>query len=566
MKFLGSQLTYFVSDRQVRRNLGALVKYLLFVLGVMLTYTVVFHYLMLRFEGQKHTWLTGFYWTLTVMSTLGFGDITFHTDVGRLFSIVVLLSGIVLLLIMLPFAFIRYFYAPWLEAQLWHQAPRSVAPEVRDHVVICRYDSIARGVIQKLDFNRIPYVVLEPDPVAAARLMGDEISVVTGEVDSRTTYERVRIGAARMVFANAEDTINTSITLTIREMEARVPICALAEEEDSIDVLELSGATHVLPLKRQLGEHLTARITSGIDAAHVVGTFKDLQITEFSVHETSLVGKTLKETRLRELTGVNVVGVWERGRLGPVHPDLQLSPIAVPVAVGTAEQIGRLNQLIDGPDVSGRPVLVIGGGKVGRATAVALKDRGLSVCLVEKNERLRRVLARSFENLVIGDAADRGVLLEAGLEEAAAVALTTNNDAVNVHLTVYCRRLKPELNIVSRITHERNIEAIYRAGADFALSYSSLGREYFIARLMGREPVMVGEGADFFLVPVPASLAGKTLGESEIGARAGLIVIAVENGQQTLTNPPLATPLESGSRLLMLGTTDQRAAFSSKFE
>ena len=389
MKFLGSQLSYFVSDRQVRRNLGALVKYLLFVLGVMLTYTVVFHYLMLRFEGQKHTWLTGFYWTLTVMSTLGFGDITFHTDVGRLFSIVVLLSGIVLLLIMLPFAFIRYFYAPWLEAQIWHQAPRSVAPEVRDHVVICRYDSIARGVIQKLDFNRIPYVVLEPDPVAAARLMGDEISVVTGEVDSRTTYERVRVGAARMVFANAEDTINTSITLTIREMEARVPICALAEEEDSIDVLELSGATHVLPLKRQLGEHLTARITSGIDAAHVVGTFKDLQITEFSVHETSLVGKTLKETRLRELTGVNVVGVWERGRLGPVHPDLQLSPVAVPVAVGTAEQIGRLNRLLDGPDLSGRPVLVIGGGKVGRATAVALEGRGLSVYLVEKNERLR---------------------------------------------------------------------------------------------------------------------------------------------------------------------------------
>ena len=106
------------------------------------------------------------------------------------------------------------------------------------------------------------------------------------------------------------------------------------------------------------------------------------------------------------------------------------------------------------------------------------------------------------------------------------MALSTNNDAVNIHLTVYCRRLKPELNIVSRITHERNVEAIYRAGADFALSYASLGREYFIARLLGREPVMVGEGADFFLVPVPESLAGKTLGESEIGARTGLIVIA----------------------------------------
>ena len=113
---------------------------------------------------------------------------------------------------------------------------------------------------------------------------------------------------------------------------------------------------------------------------------------------------------------------------------------------------------------------------------------------------------------------------------------------------------------------ERNIEAIYRAGADFALSYASLGREYVIARLLGREPVMVGEGADFFLVPVPASLAGKTLGDSQIGARTGLVVIAVEDGGEALTNPSPATPLAAGSRLLMLGTAEQRKAFSEELE
>jgi voltage-gated potassium channel len=39
------------------------------------------------------------------------------------------------------------------------------------------------------------------------------------------------------------------------------------------------------------------------------------------------------------------------------------------------------------------------------------------------------------------------------------------------------RRLNPKLRIVSRITHERNIEAVHRAGADFVLSYTSLGVE-----------------------------------------------------------------------------------------
>ena len=60
------------------------------------------------------------------MTTLGFGDITFTSDTGRLFSMVVLLSGVVFLLVMLPFLFIRLFYAPWLEARVRMRAPREV--------------------------------------------------------------------------------------------------------------------------------------------------------------------------------------------------------------------------------------------------------------------------------------------------------------------------------------------------------------------------------------------------------------------------------------------------------
>jgi hypothetical protein len=89
-------------------------------------YSVLFHLLML-YEGRQYSWITGFYWTLTTMSTLGFGDITFTSDAGKIFSVVVLLSGIVFLLVMLPFTFIQFFYAPWLEEQNKARAPRSGA-------------------------------------------------------------------------------------------------------------------------------------------------------------------------------------------------------------------------------------------------------------------------------------------------------------------------------------------------------------------------------------------------------------------------------------------------------
>ncbi len=566
MKFIASQLTYLVAERRLRQSFGALAKYLLFLSVVITIFSVLFHVIMLRFEGQEHSWLTGFYWTLTVMSTLGFGDITFHSDVGRVFSIAVLLSGVVLLLIVLPFTFIQYFYAPWLEARIRHQAPREVAPGLKGHVIICRHESIAPGLIAKLRFNDIPYVVIEPDPVVAARMMGDGLAVVTGETDSGATYERVRVRDARLVFANAEDTTNTNITLTVREVSPDVPIVALAEDEDSVDILELSGASLALPLKQRLGEHLAARTSSGAGSVHVVGQFRDLLVVEFAVKGTPFAEATLRETRLREKTGLSVVAVREQAQVRAVSPELSLSGAAVPVALGTAEQVAALRGLLGDSGAAVRPALVIGAGKVGWAAVAALQHRGVPVRVVDKDRRRRVPPGLEPERHIVGDAADRDVLLEAGLEDVSAVLLTTNDDAVNIYLTVYCRRLKPELRIVSRITHERNTEAIYRAGADFVLSYASLGREHLASFLLGRDPVMLGEGTDFFTTPVPDSLVGKPLRESGVGERTGLVVIGVEHGEQTLANPSSGAPLPRGARLLMLGTADQRRAFSREYD
>ncbi|HMR78917.1 MAG TPA: potassium channel family protein, partial [Polyangiaceae bacterium] len=88
MKSFTSQAIAVLRDRELRQNFWALGKTFLVLAVFIAIYSVVFHLLMLA-EGQNHSWLTGVYWTLTVMSTLGFGDITFHTDAGRLFSMLV---------------------------------------------------------------------------------------------------------------------------------------------------------------------------------------------------------------------------------------------------------------------------------------------------------------------------------------------------------------------------------------------------------------------------------------------------------------------------------------------
>ncbi len=565
MKLLVPQLAYFLHEGETRRNIRALLKVVVLIVAIIAVFSVVFHVIMLHVEGRQHSWLTGVYWTLTVMSTLGFGDVTFHSDLGRLFSIFVLLSGIVLLLIVLPFTFIRFFYAPWLEAQVRLRAPRTLPADTRGHVVICSYDSIAPGLIERLRLLGVPYVVIEPDPAVAARRHEAGVSVVTGDIDSRATYDDVRAAQARLIFANCADTRNTNIALSVREAAPDVPILATVESDASVDILEMSGCAHVLPLKRRLGERLSNRINSGSAEAHEIGRFRDLRVAEFPLHNTPLAGRTIRETGLREAIGINIVGIWERGRLQPVSPDTYLSKTGVVVVVGTEAQMLELNTLLVIYDINANPVVVIGGGRVGCATTQALKRKNVPVHLVEQDATLRPRIGRLPNRLFIGDAADRAVLMRAGLSDAPAVLLTTNDDAMNIYLAVYCRHLNPDLRIVSRITHEKNLEAVHRAGADFVVSYAALGMEYVLSLVQGRELGVLGEGVELFAVPPPAPLVGSTLAQSGIGARTGLSVIGIQQNGQVVTNPPSSTTLLRESELIMLGSTQQRQVFTEAF-
>ena len=565
MKFLPSQLAYLTSDREARGNLRALAKYMAFLAGLMAVYTVLFHIIKLNVEHEQHSWITGLYWTLVVMSTLGFGDITFTSDTGRVFSIVVLMSGVVFLLVMLPFLFIRLFYAPWLEARVRLRAPRDVPPAMHGHVIIAEYDAIAEGLIERLDAESIPYVVIEPNPARAGQLYGDGIFVLAGENDSRLTYERARAPVARLLLANCEDTGNTNITLTAREVAPDLAIAAIVEEQDSVDILQLTGATSVLPLKHQLGDYLANRVDVGRPEAHVVGEFRRLQVAELPAHDTPFVGKSVRDTRLRQQTGISVVGFWERGRLRPAYPLTEIRSDSVLVVAGTSAQIAALNALLPAGEGRFPSVLVIGAGKVGHAAARSLKSKGVPVHAIDRTEAALAPIAPEVDAVFVGDAADRRLLERAGILSARSVVLTTNEDAMNIYLAVYCRRLNPDLRIVSRITHERNLEAIHRAGADFVLSYTTLGIEAVLSLLHGHPPVLLGEGVEMFSVRVPASLAGRPLSESGIGSRTGLSVIALQQGDDLTAPLTSETLLTSGADLLMLGSHEQRAAFRDAF-
>jgi voltage-gated potassium channel len=560
MKYVPAQLAAYLQMGSARRNLRALRGYVLVMLAMVVGYSIAFHLLMAA-EGQRHSWLTGFYWTLTVMSTLGFGDITFQSDAGRLFSIVVLVSGVVFLLIVLPFAFIQLFFAPWLEARQAARTPRAVPADTRAHVILTHYDPIAISLTQRLAYHGRPYWVIEPDVKTAMDLHDSGIRVVVGERDKVETYRAMRADQAALVVATGSDYENTNIAFTAREVAEAVPLVSIVRSAESVAILELAGSSHVLHVPEMLGRALARRTLGGDGRAGIIGRFGDLLIAEAPVTGTPLIGKRLADSRLREATGLTVVGVWERGRFEPPTPDAVLGPSTALVLAGTEEQLERFAELMVIYGTPDAPVLILGGGRVGRAVAAALEEREAPWRIVEQNP----AMVRDEAHYVVGSAADRAVLEKAGIGEAAAAVVTTNDDAANIYLTLYVRRLRPDIQIVSRATLERNVATLHRAGADFVMSYASMGANAVFNVLEKGDVVMLAEGLDVFRHPVPRALVGRALAGTGIREGTGCSVVALEVEGAAATNPPPETVLPAGAELILIGTTDAERRFVQQF-
>lgn len=560
MKFIPSQLAFFLQGRTTRRNVSALLRFLSTLLGLVTLYSVLFHYIM-EVEGRSFSWITGFYWTLTVMSTLGFGDITFNSDLGRAFSMVVLSSGVVVLLILFPFTFIQFFYAPWLDARSRARAPRELPEDTSGHVILTNPDPVTLALIEKLKTFHHPYVLLVEDLQRALELYDSDIRVVLGERDNPDTYRKLRADRAALVVANGRDEVNTNIVFTVRELSKDVPIIAVADSPSSVDILQLAGSSHVMHLTEMLGKALARRTIGGDARANVIGCFDQLVIAEAPVNGTPLVGRSIGESRLREVMGITVVGVWERGVFHLPTPEMRIGTSTVLVLAGSEEQFQHYDEYMCIYNPHDAYVLIIGGGRVGRQIARELALRDIPYRIVERNP----TEVHDPEHVEVGNAADIETLRRAGIDRASSLIVTTQDDDTNIYLTIYCRRLRPDVHLISRATLEKNISTLHRAGADLVMSYSSLGSNTILNFLQRSRVMMLAEGLDILRLPVPESLDGMTLRGSGIRKDTGCSVIALRSDGETRVNPDPDTVLAPGMDMFVIGTADAELAFITRY-
>jgi voltage-gated potassium channel len=211
--------------------------------------------------------------------------------------------------------------------------------------------------------------------------------------------------------------------------------------------------------------------------------------------------------------------------------------------------------------------IVAGLGRVGTEAAAEFTEAGLTWVLVDPD---KEVVARAHERgqlAVHGDASDDQVLLNAGVQRAKGMIVTTASDMTNLYVVLTARLLNPQLYIVARTADESIGPKMVRAGANRAISPYAIGGRR-LAHLM-----LSPRAVDFFemalrsghkalnitdvVVLAKTVAAGKTLAELQVPQRSGATVLAVLREGQPVATPKGDLKLDVGDHLLALGTNEQ---------
>ena len=229
----------------------------------------------------------------------------------------------------------------------------------------------------------------------------------------------------------------------------------------------------------------------------------------------------------------------------------------------------RRSRMID--RMSGHEI-VCGYGRMGRAVVEELRHAGRQVVVVDSRVSLLGELAETGLPTVAGDATLEATLLSANVQHARGLVSCLNDDAHNVYTVLTARTLNPGLFIVARATEEGAERRILQAGANRVVNPYQLGGAR-LAHLVVK-PAIVNffdasvDGAELQLDQTSlgpnSSVVGKTLSEANVRQGWGLSLVAVQRGDDVLSNPSADFRLRSGDVLVVFGSRQQIKVFDEE--
>lgn len=192
--------------------------------------TLVFHF------AKDMPWMNATYFTVTILTTVGFGDYHLHQDPPWLqaFGMVLMLAGITLIALLV--SLFSHFLITGEATRAQHQR---AARRQRRHVIVAGMGSLGHAVVRELQERGVPVVCIEKDSaiaVVAASL--HHVPVVEGDATLAETLLRAGVDRARAVMVvTSADGMNLEIALRARTLteqhrpDAPLPVIIACQDE-----------------------------------------------------------------------------------------------------------------------------------------------------------------------------------------------------------------------------------------------------------------------------------------------------------------------------------------------
>jgi voltage-gated potassium channel len=292
-------------------------------------------------------------WMVAItLTTTGYGEVHTLTPAGRVFTMALLLVG--MSIVVYGLSILTEFVAEGGLGEVWGRwmMKRTVA-KMKYHTIVCGAGRTGTHVLGELAKTKSPYIVVEGKPEVAAKLRGQGHLVIEGDATHEECLREAGIErAARLVACLTNDQDNLFVVLTARGLNPGLRIVARYVEDHSADKLRKAGANSVVSPNfiggmRMASEALRPAVVTFLDVMlrSGKGTFR---VEEAEVNEGSkLAGKSLKDARIPDATGLLVVAIREKSGEYRFNPPASTSlvPGQVVVVMGEMDGVRKLKLL-----------------------------------------------------------------------------------------------------------------------------------------------------------------------------------------------------------------------------
>lgn len=300
------------------------------------------------------SWEDAAYMTVITLATVGYGETHPLGSRGRLFTIALILMGVVNIGYIVN-RFTEAVIQGYFQEGIRLRQQRRLMESLSGHYIICGFSRTGRQIAKEFRAEGVLFVVIDADAESVQRAQIEGYTVFQGDATLDDTLLKVGIERAIcIVAALPSDAENLYIVLSVKTLNPGIRAIARASTEEALKKLQRGGADAVISPyitggKRMAAAALRPQVLDFVDGI-LTGADRQLYIEEFLLDPTAcpFVGQSLQKAKLRSQSGALVLAI-RRGDgdlIGGPTGDTVLMPQDTLICMGTAEQLRSLNQIL----------------------------------------------------------------------------------------------------------------------------------------------------------------------------------------------------------------------------